>query len=331
MKIARWMIGALLVAAVAITVSLQLSPSRDHWPVAQVQSQARPGEVTLTFLGTSTVLVSDGTTHLLTDGYFSRVSIPELFGLIEPNQERIDNALKQAGISKLDAIPVLHSHFDHAMDSPLVAQRTGAQLLGSASTAMVGRGGGLPEDRITTGQTPAPYRFGNFTLHFVPAGHVPLPKAIENWTGKGEITEPVTPPAPLGDWEEGTSYGLVVSHPAGSLLIQGSAGMQPGELDRYQADYALLASASLGKQSEAYQQAFMEETAQAVGAHTVIPVHWDDFFSELTADVKPLPWGLDNMHASFQALAGRHNGDFLVLPPFQPFTLQARSPTVSGQ
>ncbi|WP_300525958.1 MBL fold metallo-hydrolase [Alcanivorax sp.] len=321
MKIARWMIGALLIAAIAITVSFQLAPSRDHWPVAETQPPAQPGEVTLTFLGTSTVLISDGTTHLLTDGYFSRVSIPELFGLIEPNQERIDNALKQAGISKLDAIPVLHSHFDHAMDSPLVAQRTGAQLLGSASTAMVGRGGGLPEDRITTVQTHAPYRFGNFTLHFVPAGHVPLPKAIENWTGKGEITEPVTPPAPLGDWEEGTSYGLVVSHPAGSLLIQGSAGMQPGELDRYQADYALLASASLGKQSEAYQQAFMEETAQAVGAHTVIPVHWDDFFAELREDVAPLPWALDDLDASFRAMADRHGGDFFVLPPFQPFTL----------
>ncbi len=321
MKIARWMIGALLVAAVAITVSLQLSPSRDHWPVAQVQSQAQPGEVTLTFLGTSTVLVSDGTTHLLTDGYFSRVSIPQLFGMIEPNQQRIDSALKQANISELDAIPVLHSHFDHAMDSPMVAQRTGAQLLGSASTAMVGRGGGLPEARITTVQTHHPYRFGDFTLYFVPAGHVPLPAAIENWTGKGEITEPVTPPAPLGAWEEGTSYGLVISHPAASLLIQGSAGMQPGELDRYQADYALLASASLGKQSEAYQQAFMEETAQAVGAHTVIPVHWDDFFAELRDDVAPLPWALDNLDASFHAMADRHDGDFFVLPPFQRFTL----------
>ena len=218
------------------------------------------------------------------------------------------------------------------MDSPLVAQRTGAQLLGSASTAMVGRGGGLPEARITTVQTHHPYRFGDFTLYFVPAGHVPLPQAIENWTGKGEVTEPVIPPAPLGAWEEGTSYGLVVSHPAGTLLIQGSAGMQPGELDRYQADYALLASASLGKQSEAYQQAFMEETAQAVGAHTVIPVHWDDFFAELRDDVAPLPWAMDNLDASFRAMADRHDGDFFVLPPFQPFTLTppAAPPTETG-
>ena len=54
MKIARWMIGALLIAAIAITVSFQLAPSRDHWPVAETQPPAQPGEVTLTFLGTST-------------------------------------------------------------------------------------------------------------------------------------------------------------------------------------------------------------------------------------------------------------------------------------
>ena len=85
--------------------------------------------------------------------------------------------------------------------------------------------------------------------------------------------------------------------------------------------YALLASASLGKQTDHYQQMFMEETANAVGAHTVIPVHWDDFFAELSDDVAPLPWALDNLDASFHAMADRHDGDFFVLPPFQRFTL----------
>ncbi|MCG8393927.1 MAG: hypothetical protein MI745_12665 [Pseudomonadales bacterium] len=322
MKFARWILCALLILILAASLSLQFAPTLGDWPRAAKQPPPEPGQVSLTFLGTSTVLISDGTTHLLTDGYFSRVSIPELFTRIAPNRERIQQALDQAGIDTLDAIAVLHSHFDHVMDSGIVAEMTGAQMLGSSSSAMVGRGSGLAEERITTVQTHHPYRFGDFTLYFVPAGHVPLPDIIENWTGKGEITEPVTPPAPLGAWEEGQSYGLVITHPAGNLLIQGSAGMQPGELDRYQADYALLASASLGKQSEAYQQGFMEETAGAVGAHTVIPVHWDNFFVELTAEVPPLPWVLDNLDASFHAMADRHDGDFLVLPPFQRFTLE---------
>lgn len=319
MKAARWIIGAILLLVITITATLQLSPSLGNWPLATQASP--PGEVTITYLGTSTILISDGETHLLTDGYFSRVSIPALFARIEPDQQRIRSALKKAGIEKIDAIPVLHSHFDHAMDSGIVAQMTGAQLLGSSSTAMVGRGSDLDEERITTIQTHHPYQFGDFTLYFVPADHVPLPGPIEKWTGKGEITQPVRPPAYLGEWQEGRCYGVVITHPGGSLLIQGSAGVQPGELDRYQADYALLASASLGKQSEYYQQVFYNETAGAVGAHTIIPVHWDNFFAELSEDVKPLPWLLDNLDKSFAAMANRHDGQFIVLKPFQRLTL----------
>jgi len=332
MKIARWISSALLLVILCGVLLLTLTPSLERWPIASPQPAPAPGQVALTYLGTSTILISDGTTHLLTDGYFSRVSIPQLlFSRLKPDEPRIDQALKAAGITSLDAQLVLHSHFDHAMDVAVVAQKTGAQLLGSASTAMVGRGGGLPESRITTIETHHPYQFGQFTVQFVPASHVPLPAAVEAMTGKGDIPAPVVPPARVGAWEEGHSYGVVISHPNGSVLIQGSSGAVTGALDAYQADYALLASASLGKQTDHYQQAFMEETAKAVGAHTVIPVHWDDFFSELTPDVKPLPWGLDNMHDSFHALADRHEGDFLVLPPFQRFTLRAQSQSESGQ
>lgn len=321
MKAARWLLSALVIVVVLFAALLLVTPSMDHWPVATESDTPEDGQVSVMFLGTSTVLISDGDTHLLTDGYFSRVSIPELFAPMSPNKARITNALSEAGIHKLDAIAVLHTHFDHVMDSGVVAQLTDAQVLGSSSTAMAVKGSGLNTERITTVQTHYPYQFGDFTLTFVPASHVPLPGAIENWTGKGEITEPVTPPAWIGEWEEGQSYGLVVQHPQARIPIQGSAGMQPGELDRYQADYALVATASLGKQSEAYKDAYFEETVAAVGAHTIIPVHWDNFFSELTTDVKPLPWFMDNLEDSFQALTRRHHGDFKVLRPFQSLLL----------
>lgn len=321
MKAARWLIGALAALAILLTALFYLSPSLDGWPATDNSTPPQDGQVSITFLGTSTILISDGRTHLLTDGYFSRVSIPELFLPMAPNHARITQALARAGIEKLDAIPVLHTHFDHVMDSGIVAQLTGAQLLGSSSAAMAASGSGLDTQRITTVQTHYPYHFGDFTLTFVPASHVPLPGAIENWTGKGEITEPVTPPAWIGAWEEGQSYGLVVEHPKARILVQGSAGMQPGELDRYDADYALVATASLGKQSDAYKDAYFQETVAAVGAHTIIPVHWDNFFMELSEDVPALPWVMDNLEDSFQALAGRHDGRFLVLRPFQTLGL----------
>jgi L-ascorbate metabolism protein UlaG (beta-lactamase superfamily) len=52
----------------------------------------------------------------------------------------------------------VHTHFDHALDAAVVADRTGAVLVGGESTANIGRGHGLAEDRIrvvTPGSRPA--------------------------------------------------------------------------------------------------------------------------------------------------------------------------------
>ena len=51
----------------------------------------------------------------------------------------------------------------------------------------------------------------------------------------------------------------------------------PGALKRYQADFAIPASINRGKQSEHYQQGFMDETANAAKAHTVIPAHLSNY------------------------------------------------------
>ena len=47
---------------------------------------------------------------------------------------------------RLEAVIPVHTHFDHAMDSALVADRTGARLVGGESAANLCRGHGLPED-----------------------------------------------------------------------------------------------------------------------------------------------------------------------------------------
>ncbi len=51
-------------------------------------------------------------------------------------------------VSRLAAVIPVHTHFDHVMDSALVADRTGAQLVGGESAANVGRGYGLAEERL---------------------------------------------------------------------------------------------------------------------------------------------------------------------------------------
>ena len=85
-------------------------------------------------------------------------------------------------------IPV-HSHYDHAMDSPEVARRTGRAARRSESSANIARGAGLPETAIRVIEPGAPMLFGAFSLTAIPSQHFPHGMAM------GEITQPLVPPA----------------------------------------------------------------------------------------------------------------------------------------
>ncbi len=75
-------------------------------------------EVRMKYLGTNSLFITDGETNLLVDPYFSRPNAKpnDLDAEIEPDAETIENALKTAGIDRVDAILVTHSHWDHSLD-----------------------------------------------------------------------------------------------------------------------------------------------------------------------------------------------------------------------
>src|SRR5262249_20190548 len=149
-----------------------------------------PDQLRVTFLGTSTLLFDDGETALLTDGYFSRPGVWKVyFGKVAPDLEVIRRSLERAGIRRLAAVITVHSHIDHAMDAPEVAKRTGALLVGSASTANVGRGWSLPEDRLRVIHGGETMSFGRFQVTLLRAQHSPHAVAM------GEIHAPLVPPA----------------------------------------------------------------------------------------------------------------------------------------
>src|SRR6476661_681309 len=118
-------------------------------------ARSRPtGTVTrmhATFLGVSTVLLSDGETSVMTDGFFSRPPLlRSVLRPLRPDGAAVDRALARVGTERLAAVFVAHSHYDHALDSPIVAQRTGAELVGSPSTRRIAEGYGFAPDRFRT-------------------------------------------------------------------------------------------------------------------------------------------------------------------------------------
>ncbi|EDY86615.1 metallo-beta-lactamase superfamily protein [gamma proteobacterium HTCC5015] len=252
------------------------------------------------------MLLDDGETQLLTDGFFTRPSLLSLLGEISPDRQVVEDALLQYGINEtLAAVIPVHSHHDHALDSALVAQLTGATLLGSESSAMLARGEGLDKRQIRVAETKQPYQFGNFSVTLIESGHVPMPNAIAGWIGLGEdIEKPVSPPAKLGDYHQGIAYSVLIEHPEARLLIQGSAGFKTDQFTHFQpdgpVDIVLLGIAGLSKQSDDYRAQYWREMVETIGAITIAPIHWDDFTQPLSADLIALPSLVDDLSATLE-------------------------------
>lgn len=284
-----------------------LEPYRDRFAVP-----AAEGPLSVTFLGVATLLVDDGQTQLLTDGYFSRPGLLAVgVGKIAPDPTRIDACLARAGVDRLAVVAPVHSHFDHALDAAVVADHTGALLVGGTSTANVGRGGGLGEDRIQVVASGDEVTAGAFSMSFVASSHCPPDRY------PGEITAPVRPPAKAAAYRCGEAWSILVAHASGRrMLVQGSAGYVEGALDGHRAEVAYLGVGQLGKQDEPYLQAYWQHTVRAVGARTVVLIHWDDFFRPLDRPLRALPYLGDDLDVTM-AVLGRlaaEDGVRLLLP-----------------
>lgn len=306
---------ALVFATTAIYIVVQfhnvpsLEPHRDLFDTPDTAPHKQ--HLAITFIGTSTVLVSDGVTAIMTDGFFTRPSLGKLLlGEISPDKAAIVTALRKAKVTNLAAVIPIHSHHDHAMDAPEVAKQTGAVLVGSQSTANIGRGWGLSEEQIrSVSSNKQSFQFGEFTVTLIKSGHTPLPSLIEWLVGIGEkISEPLIPPTGFRAYKEGGSFSIHIDHPLGRVLVHGSTNFVSGALSGYEADLVLLGIANLSKQSPAFQKAYFDETVLQVGAHTVVPIHWDNFFVTLDHPLRPFPRLVDRFDKSIAFVKTKAQG-----------------------
>jgi L-ascorbate metabolism protein UlaG (beta-lactamase superfamily) len=263
-------------------------------PAAQPDSP-----LSVTWLGVTTLLLDDGSSALMTDGFFSRPSLAQLTaGKVSPSAARVDGCLARAEVPRLEAVIPVHTHFDHAMDSALVADRTGAQLVGGESAANVGRGYGLPEDRLVVAVPGEPIALGAYDVTLVESHHCPPDRF------PGVIGAPVVPPAKVSAYRCGEAWSTLIHHrPSGRrLLIQGSAGFLKGSLDGHRAEVVYLGVGQLGVQPRSYLVDYWTEVVRAVGARRVVLIHWDDFFRPLSKPLRALPYAGDDLDASIRVL-----------------------------
>ncbi|NOP97806.1 MBL fold metallo-hydrolase [Mycolicibacterium fortuitum] len=283
---------------------MRLKPGRpDLAPYARyfdVPSATPQSPLRVTWAGVSTLLVDDGTSAVLTDGFFSRPALPTVvLRRLAPSLPRIEGCLARLGVDKLEAVLPVHSHFDHAMDSAVVAERTGARLVGGTSTAQVGIGGGLDPERTVTVTPGEAVSLGAYDVTLFESEHCPPDRF------PGIITEPVVPPVKVAAYKCGEAWSTLVHHRPSDrrLLIVGSAGAVPGALAGQHAEVVYLGIGQLGLQSEQYFESYWAETVRTVEARRVVLIHWDDFFRPLHKPLRALPFAGDDLDVSMRLLS----------------------------
>lgn len=126
-------------------------------PLGSTAAPAVPApQFSLTWIAVTTWLIETNGQRILVDGYLTR---PEPFanpgdaaGSFRPlnsdakTVEAVISAVTH-GDNRIDYILVGHTHYDHSLDVPLIAQRTGATIIGSPSACFQALGQGVPSAR----------------------------------------------------------------------------------------------------------------------------------------------------------------------------------------
>ena len=256
----------------------------------------------VTFFGTTTLLFDDGKDQILFDCHFTRPSLLKYIAGSEPTDTKLaDELLKKHHIDRLKAIFVSHSHHDHVMDVPYVANKTGAAVYGTSSAMNVCRGGDVDEKKLIEFKENETYEVGDYKITVLKSLHS-KPTILNNDLGE-TIDEPLRQPARLRSYKEGGSYDFYVETKDKKYMIRPSFNYIKGQMDGYEADVLFLGVAGLAKADAETERIFFEETAAKVKPEVIIPLHWDNFFSRLDKPVVGMPSLIEKTPVVFFKLA----------------------------
>jgi L-ascorbate metabolism protein UlaG (beta-lactamase superfamily) len=279
MKILKWILTPTLCVCAAAFVWVSSTVDMGEVGIPYAQPAADDSGLTVRWLGIATLLFDDGETQIMTDGFISRPTAMDMLFQkpISSDLPAIEEAIRDHRIDRLKAIMPVHSHYDHAMDTADVARLTGADVLGSPTTANIARSSHLDESQIKIIAPGVPYTYGKFTVSFYESRHAPLPT---NMGIDGTVDQPFSLPAPYTAWKEGQSYSIHISHPGGSAIVQGSAGFVPGALADIQADVVFLGSGGLMNLPSSNVAQYVDEIVHTVNPSRVYVIHQDNLLGE---------------------------------------------------
>ena len=245
----------------------------------------RAPAVRLKHLGAAGWEITAGDLTILLDPYLSRLRYRGRFGSVDapaspgdtrpvfgPDDDLVPGtATIDAHVTRADYILHSHSHFNHTLDMPYIARKTGARVLGTESTINLARGGGVPEAQLFPVRGGEDYDFGDFSVKVVPSLHSAL-------NGKHYFDSRVVPrdfrgPRRMDSDIEGGTLAYFLRLAGHHILWFGSMNYIEREVQGLRPDVAMIAAARQRLEIHDYTPRLL----RALGfPRLVIATHWDE-------------------------------------------------------
>lgn len=239
----------------------------------------------LTHFGAANWRITDGQTTVLLDPYFSRIryrgkafgttTTPAIEGDARPvyginDVLTSDTQTIDKHVDRADFILLSHSHFNHCMDTPHIARKTGAKVIGSESSINVMRACGVPETQLYAVHGGEDYEFGVLSIKIIPSLHSPLSE--KHYFDSDTIPRDIKAPLRLGEYAEGGTFAYLIRFGTHSILMFGSMNYIEREVTGLRPDIALIAAAKARLGIHDYTGRLV----RALGCPPhIIATHWD--------------------------------------------------------
>ena len=264
---------------------------------------------TLEWLGTATFRLTIGDLVIFLDAYTDRVPSAPPVGL------------RTADVARADYILVGHSHFDHLAGAEVIAQNTGARIIGSNESCRVMRERGVAQEQLLPSQGGERHRLADgVTVRVFPSlhactwilsdagcgedehGHAGLTqderaavpgglvqRITEFVVGGGEEAQLIMQhiQTSAGSMSDGGPLVFLIETPDTSVFFQDTSGCWTGVLSQLRADSAILAASARanvdGEPIQGSMSAFIAMETKLLGAKNVILGHHDNWMPPITS------------------------------------------------
>jgi L-ascorbate metabolism protein UlaG (beta-lactamase superfamily) len=218
------------------------------------------------WLGTAGIELDAGDRTLAIDPFVTRPPLWRfLLGRVRPDRNVIAEV-----IGRCDYVLVSHPHYDHLLDVPEIARRTGAKVYGSPNTCRLAAACGVLAQQICEVGPGQALSLGPFTVEVLEAKHIKTP--IDSLIN-GPLAPGLTPPLRLRDYrmDHCFSFRVLVD---GTRILHSPGRAHPAEI--------LL----LGTHAP---DSVYRSSLPAARPRAIVPIHWDDFLRPLAKPTRELP------------------------------------------